>query len=214
MPGQGTLVDIAQEAPGSPQADEEQEGSKYPLATVEPQEDPRTRLVTDNIGLAYKTAWHYRGKYSLDFEELKELALLGLVKAAQAYDAKKACAFSSFAITCCTNEIRYYLRSLLNQTKNDVSMNTPVGSQDEEESLLGDTIKDDEDFAEDLAMTDAVRYALTTLDDRERDIIRMRYFTEPTMSQQDVADHFGVTQSWIRKIERKALNKMRELLQS
>lgn len=182
-------------------------------AAIETQEAPWTSLVTDNVRLAYKIAYQYNQICSLDLDELKELALLGLVKAARVYDDSKGVQFSSFASRCCINEIRYYLRGFLGHTKEDISMYTPQGAEEDDERLLLDTIKDDHDFTESLAMTDAIQHALLTLDDREQEVIRLRYFTESPMGQQDVADRLHVSQGCISKIEKKALTKMRELLQ-
>lgn len=182
-------------------------------AAIEAQDAPWTRLVTDNVRLAYKIALQYNRMCSLDLDELKELALLGLVKAARVYDGSKGVAFSSFASRCCINEIRYYLRGFLSHTIDDISMFTPMGTDDDGEWLLLDTIRDDHDFTESLAMTDAIRHALLSLDDREREVIRLRFCTEPPMGQRDVADRLRVSQGCISKIEKKALTKMRELLQ-
>ena len=182
-------------------------------AEIETQETPWTSLVTDNLGLAYKIAWRYKGRCSLDIDELQELALIGLVKAARAYDGTKGSTFSNFATICCTNEILCYLRSFINQTCKNVSLYTPIAENDDGETLLTDTIPDRDDFIETLSTNEDVRRALLCLDDRERKVIVLRYLTSPEMSQQKVAICLQRSQPMISRIERKALTKMRELLQ-
>lgn len=184
-------------------------------AAIEAQEDLQTRLVNDNIKFAYHIAKQYIKPGGAEPDELRAASLLGLVRAAHSFDPTKGYKFTAYAAISCHNEIRYYLRSWSNQTSKNVSIHTPIPHTENDngdELEILDTIEDKQDFVYDLAMTDAIHYALLALTDREREIIELRYFTIPELSQQAVAERVHISQGCISKIERKALKKMRELL--
>lgn len=184
-------------------------------ATIETQEAPQTRLVNDNIKFAYHIAKQYIKPGGAEPDELRAASLLGLVKAAHSFDPTKGYKFTAYAAISCHNEIRYYLRGWNHQTSKNVSIHTPIPyteNDNREELEILDTIEEKQDFVNDLAMTDAIHHALLTLTDQEREIIELRYLTIPELSQQEVADRIHLTQSYVSRIERKALNKMRELL--
>lgn len=178
---------------------------------MDEQENPQTRLVTDNIKLAYHVAWQFYKAGGVDPDELKAISLLGLVKAANSFDESKGYAFSSYATMCCQNEIKYYLRSWINQTGKNVSMATPL-KDSPDEITLQETIEDETDIEESVTTSVAVSQALLALTDEERKVIELRYLGQEH-NQQDIAAILHVSQPQVSRIEKRALNKMRELLQ-
>ena len=177
---------------------------------MDEQENPQTRLITDNIKLAYHVAWQFYKAGGVDPDELKAISLLGLVKAANSFDESKGYAFSSYATMCCQNEIRYYLRSWINQTGKNVSMATPL-KDNTDEITLQETIEDETDIEEDVTTSIALRQILSELTDQERKIIEMRYL-DHEYSQQYTAALLHIWQTQVSRIENRALKKMRELL--
>lgn len=95
-------------------------------------------LFLNNIKLAYKVASRYLINYSSEYEDIKQVALLGLWKAVLTY--KKTCAISTYAYRVITNEINYYLRKTKKHNRN-ISINEEIGDN----ITIGDTLQDEND---------------------------------------------------------------------
>lgn len=165
-------------------------------------------LAENNIGLAYYFAQQYVGN-GIEYDDLKSLALVGLVKAANTFNPDNDIKFSTYAAVCIKNEIKMCFRK--QKTYNQfhmVSLEEPLNDEGFE---LKDTIEDDDiGFDEVLSMHDDLQCAMKILTNRERQVMEMKYVMN--LSQTETARILGVQQPSISKIADRALLKLRNVM--
>lgn len=151
-------------------------------------------------------------------DDLISVGTIGLIKAVSSYKLGKNIKLATFAAKCIENEILMYFRSLKKQA-GEISLSEPIDTDKDGNTLsLIDIISCEDTMLEDIA--DAERRAsvleltVRKLDTREKDIIIMRYglFGTPPHTQQAVAEHFGISRSYVSRIEKKALEKLKSAL--
>lgn len=151
-------------------------------------------------------------------EDLISIGTIGLIKAINSFDAGKNIKLATYASRCIENEILMYLRR--NQkTKLEVSIDEPLNVDwDGNELLLSDILGTDEDIIyrdiEDEVEKKLLQKAINKLGERERTIIDLRFgLNSPDgeeMTQKEVADLLGISQSYISRLEKKIIKRLKK----
>ena len=177
----------------------------------------RDTLIRHNLRLVAHIIKKYYANSS-DQDDLISIGTIGLIKAVQTFDYTKGTRFATYGSRCVENEILMHFRSL-KKTANDVSMEEPSHSDKDGSSLsLMDMIADSEDVAERIELLVRAEQMYIDLDkcldDREREIIVMRYglFGTPALTQREAAKKLGISRSYVSRIEKRALEKLRHEL--
>lgn len=183
----------------------------------------REKLIRHNLRLVAHIAKKY---YALPGEQddLISIGTIGLIKAVDSYKSGKGVRLATYASRCIDNELLMTFRSAKKQAK-EISLSEPINGEDGEGNMLQllDLLEtNDEDVAERLEFEESARkiyqYLETVLTKRERDIIRMRYGL-PThhhsqerteITQREIAKKYGISRSYVSRIEKRALEKLRE----
>lgn len=208
------------------------DGSYYPkqFSKKEEQEclqriaagDPaaRNELIEHNLRLvAYIVNKHYGD--SKEQEDLISIGTIGLIKAAETFDTEKAISFSTYASTCIRNQIKMYFRKTKHKSS-EVYMNEPIDTdKNGNELTIADIFKDDVcvDDEVDLRINMEKLYNAvnTILDERERLIISKRYglicadgTVSRPLAQREVAKMLNISRSYVSRIEKKAIEKLKK----
>ncbi|MCD8006943.1 MAG: RNA polymerase sporulation sigma factor SigK [Oscillospiraceae bacterium] len=174
----------------------------------------RDALILHNLRLVA----HIVKKYYVTADEQEELisiGTVGLIKAVNSFDPGKGNRFAAFGARCIENEILMHFRSV-KKTAQDVHFDEPIDTdKDGNQLTLMDIIAVDGDIGEevDLILNSQRLYkALDLLDDREREIIILRYglFGRQPLTQREVASLLGISRSYVSRIEKRAIEKLRE----
>ena len=178
----------------------------------------RNVLIERNLRLVA----HIMKKYytsTADQEDLLSIGTIGLIKAIESFDTSKGARLATYAARCVENEILMYFRSQ-KKTAGDVSLSDTLETNRDGTSLsVQDVVASDEDLFEDLARKEDARKLhramASCLTEREREVIRLRYgLADGTpLRQQDVALRLGISRSYVSRIEKKALEKLRQALE-
>ena len=177
----------------------------------------REQLIEHNLRLVIYIAKKYENT-GLEFEDIVSIGSVGLIKAVKTFHSDKNIKLATYASRCIENEILMQLRKST-RIKKEVSLEQPL-SQDKEGNILSlsDTLaNDDEDIDQPLILSDekkAIWSIMNSLADREREIMLLRYGLEgqDEMTQKEIADKMGISQSYISRIEKKVLCKMKKEL--
>ncbi len=177
----------------------------------------RQKLIEHNLRLVAHIAKKYYADEN-DRDDLVSIGTIGLIKAVDTFKAEKGTRLSSYASRCIENEILMHFRGL-KKTAQDVSLNEPIDTDRDGNTLtLLDTIAADDNIVEDIDLKlrvkklyDAVAHALTP---REREIVLLRYGLggHRAMVQREVAKRLGISRSYISRLEKKALQKLRDAI--
>lgn len=162
------------------------------------------QLAEKNISLAHYFANQHKCR-GLEYEEILSIAFVGLVKAANAYDESKGCAFTTLAGTCIKNEIFMRFRKGNHYT---VSLDEPVS----EGIVLEDTLIGDDNFEEGFIERDALLQAMNGLSDLEQQVIKYRYMMSQEYNQDVLAGMIGISQSYLCRVEKRTLRKLRNMI--
>ncbi len=158
-------------------------------------------LVLNNIKLAYSVAWNMRDT-GIEMDDLQSLALLGLVKAAKAFDEERGYKFPTLAITVMRNEILQEVRRQRKQ-RNQVSLNSPIADG---LYTLADMLEDKKNgFAE-----AEMQALIEGLEENEKKAVRLIIFQG--MKQTEAAGIIGVSQSMTSHYYRSGLQKLRQCI--
>ena len=185
---------------------------------VEGDEAARTQLIEHNLRLVAHIARKYTNS-GIDQDDLVSIGSIGLIKAVRSYRPESG-RLVSYAARCIENEILMALRRS-RKTKNDVSLNMPVGTDKEgNEIMLADILGTDENIVPDAAALRiesrrAIRLLRQVLDARERTVVIMRcgLADGQAHSQNEIAEMLGISRSYVSRIEKKALEKLRQALE-
>lgn len=177
-------------------------------------ESARSKLIEHNLRLVAHIVKKY---YSCgDSDDLISIGTIGLIKAVNTFDASKNTRLSSYASRCIENEILMYFRNEKKLSQN-ISMSDPIDIDKEGNPLtLMDIIFCEDSIADDLdtkLKTEQLRTFLpTALEPRELTIIKLRYGLSSAvpLTQQEVASRLGISRSYVSRIEKKALEKLRK----
>lgn len=183
-------------------------------------EEARDQLIEHNLRLVVYVAKKYDGTTYGTIEDLISIGTIGLVKAIGTFKTDKNIKLATYASRCIENEILMYLRKT-NKLKLEVSLDEPLNvDYDGNELLLSDIIGTDEDIVskeiEENEQKQAMYLALQELSRREQEILILRYGLngQKELTQKDVAELMGISQSYISRLEKKIIKKLRRKLNS
>ena len=182
------------------------------------EEAARQTLVEHNLRLVVYIARRFENT-GTSLEDLISIGTIGLMKAIGTYRLDKNIKLATYASRCIENEILMHIRKISNQ-KAEISLDEPINQDgDGNELLLSDILGtgEDEIFAPLEAAADltALRQALGELPGRERELIGMRYGLDgqKELTQKEIAQKLGISQSYISRLEKKILGKLRREFQ-
>lgn len=178
--------------------------------------EARNRLIECNLRLvAYLVKKYNAGDRNID--DLISIGTIGLIKAVDTYREDKGVRLATYASRCIDNELLMMLRSDKKQAK-EVYLYEPIGMDDGEGnhiSLLDILETVDEDVAERLELEENIHklyvFVETKLNDREKEIISLRYGLKgKEVTQREIAKRMGISRSYVSRIEKKALKKLKD----
>ena len=179
-------------------------------------EEVRKTLVERNLRLVVYIAKKFENTNS-NIEDLISIGTIGLMKAINTFDVDKNIKLATYASRCIENEILMYLRKT-SKLKSEVSIDEPLNVDwDGNELLLSDILGTEEDTIyrdlENEAERKILFRALNKLSGREKLIVRMRFGLDhpegKEMTQKEVADQLGISQSYISRLEKKIMHRLR-----
>ena len=181
-------------------------------------EGQKQRLIEHNLRLVVYIARRFENT-GVNLEDLISIGTIGLIKAIGTYRRDKNIRLATYASRCIENEILMHIRKIANQ-KTEVSLEEPINMDGEgNELLLSDILGTDEDVVfrgleEDVDIL-CLRQALAKLPDREKEIVAMRYGLEGRreLTQKEVAQHMGISQSYISRLEKRIMTRLRRELE-
>ena len=196
---------------------EEEETALRRLAASPGDEQVRGLLIERNLRLVVYIARKFEST-GIGIEDLVSIGTMGLIKAIGSFRAEKNVKLATYASRCIENEILMYIRKR-SASRCEVSLDEPLNIDwDGNELLLSDVLgSDDGGVGEAFAAREEKRViheAVAGLEPRERQIIELRFGLsgKPEMTQKDVADLLGISQSYISRLEKKIIARLREEL--
>ena len=183
-------------------------------------ESARELLISHNLRLVVYLAKKFENT-GVCVEDLISIGTIGLIKGINTFNPDKKIKLATYASRCIENEILMYLRRN-SRTKLEVSFDEPLNMDwDGNELLLSDILGTDEDIIykdiEPEAEITLLKSAMKVLDDRERQIIELRFGINSRenkeLTQKEVADILGISQSYISRLEKKIMVRLRKEMQ-
>ena len=180
--------------------------------------EARDLLIEHNLRLVVYVAKRYDTNQNGGIEDLISIGTIGLVKAINTFKTDKNIKLATYASRCIENEILMFLRKN-NKLRHEISLDEPLNiDYDGNELLLSDIIGTDSDIIKnELEQSDqrAMFYeAFKDLSKREKEILMLRYglMNYDELTQKDVAKMMGISQSYISRLEKKIIKKLRNKL--
>lgn len=181
-------------------------------------EAAKQTLIEHNLRLVVYIARRFENT-GVNLEDLISIGTIGLIKAVNTFRPDRNIKLATYSSRCIENEILMHIRKISNQ-KAEISLDEPINQDgDGNELLLSDILGtgEDEIFAPLEAAADltALRQALGELSGRERELIGMRYGLDgqKELTQKEIAQKLGISQSYISRLEKKILGKLRREFQ-
>ena len=178
-------------------------------------QEARDILVEHNLRLVVYIAKKFEST-GIGIEDLVSIGTIGLIKGINTFRSDKNIKLATYASRCIENEILMYIRKN-SQSRGDISIDEPLNVDwDGNELLLSDVLGNEEDnVSYELEKEEErriIREAVEHLDERERLIIEMRFglFGRKEMTQKDVAQELGISQSYISRLEKKIIARLKE----
>lgn len=180
-------------------------------------EEARSKLIEHNLRLVVYISKKFDNT-GVGVEDLISIGTIGLIKGINTFKTDKKIKLATYASRCIENEILMYLRRN-NKTKMEVSIDEPLNVDwDGNELLLSDILGTDEDIIyrgiEDEIEIGLLNNAIGKLGKREKDIVELRYGLGDRdgeeMTQKEVAELMGISQSYISRLEKKIIKKLRK----
>ncbi|MBR5858338.1 MAG: RNA polymerase sporulation sigma factor SigE [Clostridia bacterium] len=187
---------------------------------IEIDENARRILIERNLRLVVYIARKFETA-SLGIEDLVSIGTIGLIKAINTFKCDRQIKLATYASRCIENEILMYLRKN-SGAKSELSLDEPLNiDYDGNELLLSDVLGTENDYVyktiEESEEKKMIRRAISGLNARDRKIIELRYGIDRggnELTQKEVADILGISQSYISRLEKKIIARLRELLTS
>ena len=184
------------------------------LAMEAGDEKAKQTLTEHNLRLVVYIARRFENT-GLNLEDLISIGTIGLIKAINTFKSAKNIKLATYASRCIENEILMYLRKVSNQ-RTEVSFDEPLNTDwDGNELLLSDVLGTDDDEVcrplEDDADKQMLSAAIQTLNEREKNIIVLRFGLggRNELTQKEVADLMGISQSYISRLEKRIIVRLR-----
>ncbi len=174
----------------------------------------RSKIIEHNLRLVSHVIRKYYSSYGSS-DELLSVGSLGLIKAVDSFKSEKGTRFATYGAKCIQNEILMYFRSM-KKNDHEVSMNETIDIDKDGNPLTYlDIISVEDTMAENIELESHIKKVreLTekVLADREKEIIILRYGLQgyDPRTQREVAKHLGISRSYVSRIEKKALEKLK-----
>ena len=188
----------------------------YALQALEDgDEGAKQLLIEHNLRLVVYISRRFENT-GVNLEDLISIGTIGLIKGINTYRRDKNIKLATYASRCIENEILMHIRKIANQ-KTEVSLDEPINMDyDGNELLLSDILGTDEDMIlrplEDDVDLCVLRQALNQLPSREREIVVMRFGLEgrKELTQKEVAQQMGISQSYISRLEKRIMLRLRK----
>lgn len=197
---------------------------EFYLARLQEKEDTirneaKQILIERNLRLVAHIAKKYQGT-EVEMEDLISIGTVGLIKAILSFDKEKKSKLGTYAARCIENEILMYFRAR-KKCSREVSIYEPIGTDREgnEISLLDIIEVEQTDVVENMQMSEDILHLQEhidhKLDDREKEILLMRYGLrgQKELTQREIGEKLNISRSYISRIEKKALQKLKKALQ-
>ena len=183
-------------------------------ALTQGDEKARSLLIEHNLRLVVYIAKRFENT-GINLEDLISIGTIGLIKAVNTFNSDKNIKLATYASRCIENEILMYLRKVSSQ-RSELSFDEPLNTDwDGNELLLSDILGTDDDEVsrpiEDDVDKMLLMESISTLSDREQEIILMRFGlpSGKEYTQKEVADILGISQSYISRLEKKIISRLR-----
>ena len=180
--------------------------------------DARNVLIERNLRLVSHIMKKYYAQTS-DQEDLISIGTIGLIKGITTFEMSKGAKLATYAARCIENEILMYFRSQ-RKSNQDVSLSDYIETGTDGAALsLMDVVSQDEDMTEQLTNRELLGQVCkavdSCLDDQERQVILLRYGIggHRASRQREVAEMLGISRSYVSRIEKKALGKLRRVME-
>ena len=177
--------------------------------------EARNKLIEHNLRLVVYIARRFENT-GVGIEDLISIGTIGLIKAVETYKPAKNIKLATYASRCIENEILMHLRKNANR-RSEVSLDEPLNTDwDGNELLLSDVLGTEEDSIEkpleDDVDRDLLFTAITKLSERERTIITLRFGLDGRRerTQKEVADQLGISQSYISRLEKRIIDRLKK----
>ena len=177
-------------------------------------ESARQLLIEHNLRLVVYISKRFENT-GINIEDRISIGTIGLIKAVNTFNSGKNIKLATYASRCVENEILMYLRKI-NSQRTEVSFDEPLNTDwDGNELLLSDILGTEEDEVyrplEDDADRQMLMEAIDSLDKREREIILLRFGLPAgkEYTQKEVADMLGISQSYISRLEKRIIDRLR-----
>ena len=193
-----------------------EEEAKYLELIMQGDENARNVLIEHNLRLVAHIAKKYAGS-TRDSEDLISVGTIGLIKGINSFKPDKGVKLATYIARCVDNEILMLLRAQ-KKSQGDISLNESIGTDKEgNQILLIDIMKSkDEEIFEDIDLQMQIKKLykniVSELDDREREVVRLRYglASDESKTQREIAKAMGISRSYVSRIEKKAVSKLRK----
>ena len=177
--------------------------------------EAKKKLVEHNLRLVVYIAKKFENT-GVGLEDLISIGTIGLMKAINTFNSSKNIKLATYSSRCIENEILMHLRRS-NRIKSEISIDEPLNQDgDGNELLLSDILGTDEDITsrgvEDEVDKKLLKASISKLNSREKNIMELRFGfkTGEEKTQKEVADMLGISQSYISRLEKKIINKMKK----
>ena len=180
-------------------------------------DEARKKLIEHNLRLVAHVIKKYYSS-ACDQDDLISIGTIGLIKAVSTFKAEKGSRLATYASRCIENEVLMYFRSI-RKSNQDLHFGDPIeASKDGNALTLMDFIADEVNIADEIDKKNKLQrlevLLHTALDDREKEIIKLRYGigADKELTQREVAKLLGISRSYVSRIETSVLKRLRQML--
>ena len=180
-------------------------------------DEARKKLIEHNLRLVAHVIKKYYSS-ACDQDDLISIGTIGLIKAVSTFKAEKGSRLATYASRCIENEVLMYFRSI-RKSNQDLHFGDPIeASKDGNALTLMDVIADEVNIADEIDKKNKLQrlevLLHTALDDREKEIIKLRYGigADKELTQREVAKLLGISRSYVSRIETSVLKRLRQML--
>ena len=181
--------------------------------------EARLKLIEHNLRLVVYIAKRFDNT-GIDMDDLVSIGTIGLIKAVGSYNPSKNIKLATFASRCIENEILMYLRKT-SRTRSEMSLDEPLNVDFEGNTLLlsdvlgtdPECVYNDVEGSEEQAV---LKETFMKLPERERQILELRFglYGKDEMTQKEIADMMGISQSYISRLEKKIVDNLKKNMKS
>ena len=195
-----------------------EEERKYVALAAEGDEEARSILIEHNLRLVAHIIKKYYSA-TCDQDDLISIGTVGLIKGITSYRPDRGVRLATYASRCVENEILMYFRSQ-RKSAGDISLSEALDNDGDGGLSIQDVLFEEDDILERLSLREDSRRLRRligeTLDKREREIITLRYGIGggSALPQREVADRLGISRSYVSRLEKKALEKLRKSMEA